>query len=51
MIIKNQIMVKKQNCIHKKMIFIKTLPKMLKLDLILEIVNQIDHCLNEKIKQ
>ena len=34
----------------KQTIFIKTLQKMLKLDLILQIMNQIDHFLNEKIK-
>ena len=28
----------------KQILFIKTLQKMLKLDLILQIVNQIDHC-------
>ena len=30
------------------MIFIKTLQKMLKLDFILKIMNQIEHCLQEK---
>ena len=32
----------------KQMIFIKTLQKILKLDLILKIMNQIDHWLKEK---
>ena len=32
----------------KNMIFIKILQKTLKLDLILQIVNYIDHCLKEK---
>ena len=35
----------------KNMIFIKILQKTLKLDLILQIVNYIDHCLKEKIKK
>ena len=35
----------------KQLMFIKTLQKMLKLDLILQIMNQIDHCLKEKIKK
>ena len=34
-----------------QMKFIKTLQKMLKIDLILQIMNQIDHSLNEKIKK
>ena len=34
----------------KKHIFIKTLQKMLKLDLILQIMNQIDHCKKKKKK-
>ena len=34
----------------KKMIFIKILQKMLKLDFIYEIMNKIDHCLKEKIQ-
>ena len=34
----------------KKMIFIKILQKMLKLDFIFEIMNKIDHCLKEKIQ-
>ena len=37
--------------ILKQMIFTKILWKMLKLDLILEIMNQIDHCLKEKGKK
>ena len=32
------------------MILVKTLQKMLKLDLMLQIRNQIDHCLKEKAK-
>ena len=32
----------------KKHTFIKTLQKMLKLDLILQIINQIDHCKKKK---
>ena len=35
----------------KKMIFKYTLQKMLKQDFILQIMNQIDHCLNKKIKK
>ena len=35
----------------KQIIFIKTLKKMLKINLILQIIKQIDHCLKEKIKQ
>ena len=35
----------------KKQIFIKTLQKMLKLDLILQIMNQIDHCKKKKKKK
>ena len=38
------------HCIRKKMIFIKTFHKMLKLGLILQIINYIDHCLKKKIK-
>ena len=34
----------------KQMTFIKTLWKMLKLGLMLQIMNQIDHCLKKKIK-
>ena len=34
----------------KQMKFIKTLQKMLKMDLILQIMSQIDHSLNEKSK-
>ena len=45
-------MVKMQNFVSldtkKQMIFIKTLQKILKLDLILKIMNQIDHWLKEK---
>ena len=45
-------MVKMQNFVlldtKKQMIFIKTLQKILKLDLILKIMNQIDHWLKEK---
>ena len=47
----------KQNCVTwlyeyiKQMIFIKTLQKMLKLDLILQIMNYIDYYLNEIIKK
>ena len=37
--------------IKKNMIFIKTLQKMLKVDLILQIMNQIDDCLKKKIKK
>ena len=33
------------------MTFIKTLEEMLKLDLILQIMNQIDHCLKQKYKK
>ena len=32
-------------------IFIKILQKMLKLDLMLQIINQTEHCLKEKIKE
>ena len=40
------------HCIHKKqMMFIKPLPKMLKLDLILQTMNQIDHYPKENIKK
>ena len=35
----------------KQVIFIKTLLKKLKLDFILQIMNEIDHCLKEKIKK
>ena len=35
----------------KEMIFIKKSEKTLKLDLILQIMNYIDHCLKEKIKK
>ena len=35
----------------KQMVFIKIFQKMLKLDLILQIMNQADHCLKEKIKK
>ena len=47
----------KQNCVTwlyeyiKQMIFIKILQKMLKLDLILQIMNYIDYYLNEIIKK
>ena len=51
---------KNQNCFiwmqrdllytKKQMTFIKTLWKMLKLGLMLQIMNQIDHCLKKKIK-
>ena len=45
-------MVKMQNFVSldtkKQMIFIKTLQKILKLDLILKTMNQIDHWLKEK---
>ena len=45
-------MVKMQNFVlldtKKQMIFIKTLQKILKLDLILKVMNQIDHCLKGK---
>ena len=34
----------------KQIIFIQTLQEMLNLDLILQILNQIDHCLKEKMK-
>ena len=34
----------------KKMIIVKTLQKMLKVDLILQIMNYIGHCLKKKIK-
>ena len=53
-------MVKKQNCLtwirvslytQKQMIFIKILQNMLKLGLIFQIMNQIDHCLKGKIKK
>ena len=52
-------MVKKDVCVYgyrcfivyvKKMIFIKTFHKMLKLGPILQIINYIDHCLKKKIK-
>ena len=33
------------------MLFIKTLDKMLKIDLILKIMNWIDHCLNKNLKK
>ena len=33
------------------MIFIKTLQKMLRVDIIVQIMNQIDHCLKEKNKK
>ena len=33
------------------MTFIQILQKILELDLMLQIMNQIDHCLNEKIKK
>ena len=36
---------------YKQMIFRKTFQRMLKLDLILQIMNYIDHCLKEKIKK
>ena len=54
MIMENQNMVKKPNgekfllCTEKQVIFIKTLQKMLKLDQILQIMNQIDHYRTEK---
>ena len=35
----------------KQMVFIKIFQKMLKLDLILQIMNQVDRCLKEKIKK
>ena len=35
----------------KQMVFIKIFQKMFKLDLILQIMNQVDHCLKEKIKK
>ena len=53
-------MVKKNVCVYeyrcfivyvKKMIFIKTFHKMLKLGLILEIINYIDHWPKEKNKK
>ena len=36
---------------QKQIIFITTLQKMMKLDLILQIMNQIDHCLKKEIKK
>ena len=36
------------HCMHKNMIFIKTLQKMLKQCLILQVMNQIDHWLKNK---
>ena len=45
-------MVKMQNFVlldtKKQMIFIKTFQKILKLDLLLKIMNQIDHCVKGK---
>ena len=35
---------------QKEIIFIKTLHKMLKLDLMFQTMNQIDHCLKEKLE-
>ena len=37
--------------VYMKTIFLMILHKMLKLDLILQIMNQIDHCLKEKIEK
>ena len=59
MIMKNQNVMKQQNCviwtqlhcIHKNMIFIKKLQKILKQVLILQIMNQIDHCQRAKNKK
>ena len=39
-----------KNVIYMKMIFIKTLQKMLRQDLILQTMNKIDHYLKEKRK-
>ena len=39
-----------KNVIYMKMIFIKTLQKMLKQDFILQTMNKIDHYLKEKRK-
>ena len=36
---------------EKQMIFIKTFQKMLKQGLILQVMNEIDHCLKEKMKK
>ena len=61
MIKQNQNLVKNQNCViwiqtvslynKRQMMFIKILQKMLILDLIPKVMNQIDHCLKEKIKK
>ena len=39
------------HCIHKQIIFIKILQKMMNIDLIFEITNQMDHCVKEKNKK
>ena len=39
------------HCMHEDMIFTGILQKMLKLDLILQIMNYIDHCLNKRTKK
>ena len=36
---------------EKQMIFVKTFQKMLKQGLILQVMNEIDHCLKEKMKK
>ena len=36
---------------RKQMVFLKILQKMLKLDLIFQVMNQIDHCRKRKIKK
>ena len=42
---------RKLHCLCKNMIFTKVLQKMLKQGLTLQILNQTDHCLKEKIKK